>query len=55
MKATIGSDFAGKIEAVGSAVRSSKEGDKVVGFDAGSNVMEVCAVKMGPGPLVWCG
>jgi NADPH:quinone reductase-like Zn-dependent oxidoreductase len=31
----IGSDFAGEIEAVGSAVQSFKAGDKVVGFDGG--------------------
>jgi NADPH:quinone reductase-like Zn-dependent oxidoreductase len=31
----IGSDFAGQIEAVGSAVQSFKIGDKVMGFDGG--------------------
>src|SRR5215216_892236 len=31
----IGSDFAGEIEAVGSAVQSFKAGDKVMGFDGG--------------------
>jgi NADPH:quinone reductase-like Zn-dependent oxidoreductase len=31
----IGSDFAGEIEAVGSAVQSFKAGNKVVGFDGG--------------------
>src|SRR3954469_24719236 len=31
----IGSDFAGEIEAVGSAVRSFKVGDKVMGFGGG--------------------
>jgi NADPH:quinone reductase-like Zn-dependent oxidoreductase len=33
--AIIGSDFAGQIEAVGSAVQSFKIGDKVMGFDGG--------------------
>jgi NADPH:quinone reductase-like Zn-dependent oxidoreductase len=33
--AIIGSDFAGEIEAVGSAVQSFKAGDKVMGFDGG--------------------
>src|SRR2546422_3053078 len=31
----IGSDFAGEIEAVGSAVQSFKTGDKVMGFGGG--------------------
>src|SRR6185436_20331002 len=34
-KSIIGSDFAGEIAAVGSAVQSFKEGDKIMGFGGG--------------------